>query len=387
MNPTDFIHIDLCDTEFLLRSLEPEWNALLARSSATGPFLSWEYISAWWDANKRDAGLRVLTARDLTGELRGIAPMMVARGWRGVRRGFQHLAFIGGIGDSMAEYQEFIVEAGFEKKVAPLFCEALLRKQGGDWDVLHCPVIPADSLVLGAMSRRLDELGTPARIIGRRCAAWGRLPATFEEFESAMSRSFRSRLNNRRNAVEKHHSSAWRMATSPADAHQMLDTMAALARARWGSDSLAYHTPEFMDLHRELANRLLPTGGMELIELSLEGRPAAVACFFVRGRHAYVFQILWDPGHSELALGNVLISEVVRHCIEVRRLTHIDFMASPGDDVGWKSHWTTEKAPLVDIEIPNPDRLRGSAFGLLRSVKTWHDTRPMRATTVLSSSL
>src|SRR5262245_65719792 len=55
--------------------LRSEWNDLLSRSSADTIFLTWEWLSSWWEcyAGPNDA-LHIVTVRENTGELIGIFP-------------------------------------------------------------------------------------------------------------------------------------------------------------------------------------------------------------------------------------------------------------------------------------------------------------------------
>jgi len=64
------------------KTLEPQWKALLAESYSNMPFLSFEWLTTWWDCFGRDKSLRfVLLHRN--GRLVGIAPLMEITEWAG----------------------------------------------------------------------------------------------------------------------------------------------------------------------------------------------------------------------------------------------------------------------------------------------------------------
>src|SRR5262245_12796700 len=62
------------DQEFL--ALRAEWNDLLSRSSSDTIFLTWEWLSSWWEsyAGAGDV-LQIIVVRDRTSELIGILPL------------------------------------------------------------------------------------------------------------------------------------------------------------------------------------------------------------------------------------------------------------------------------------------------------------------------
>src|ERR1044071_4898076 len=87
-----------------LRRLGPAWNALLARSGSDCIFLTWEWISTWWEIFGASHRLLVLVARE-GGELRGIAPLMIGRSRRHNRSPLlRRLMFIGQDSDVYPEY-------------------------------------------------------------------------------------------------------------------------------------------------------------------------------------------------------------------------------------------------------------------------------------------
>src|SRR5215207_1935799 len=81
------------------RKLEPEWNALLQQSQSNCIFLTWEWISTWWEIFGADFEMRVLTSHDPSGKLRGIAPLMIGREQASFARNFRCLMIIGQRGD------------------------------------------------------------------------------------------------------------------------------------------------------------------------------------------------------------------------------------------------------------------------------------------------
>jgi len=66
-------------------ALAPEWDELLADSDARALFLTWTWISTWWEVFGADRRLYILAARDASGTLLGLAPLMVQRAFGAFR--------------------------------------------------------------------------------------------------------------------------------------------------------------------------------------------------------------------------------------------------------------------------------------------------------------
>src|SRR5262245_4759093 len=104
--------------------LRDEWTALLADSSAASPFLTWEWLYAWWTHLRDARALHLLTAR-CGGRLVGVAPLSVARGrfsWP------SRLEFLG-IGWAGSDYLDVIARVGFEARCADAFSAAVQSRR------------------------------------------------------------------------------------------------------------------------------------------------------------------------------------------------------------------------------------------------------------------
>jgi len=67
--------VDLINQVDRFADLQAEWTDLLGQSSANNPFLSWEWLHAWWVHLAGTRRLQILTARSDDGRLIGIAPL------------------------------------------------------------------------------------------------------------------------------------------------------------------------------------------------------------------------------------------------------------------------------------------------------------------------
>ena len=91
-------------------ALRAEWTDVLQHSAANNPFLSWEWLHAWWTHLRGSRTLEIVTVRDEDDRLIGIAPLCASRGrlpW------LRRLEFLG-TGWAGSDYLDLIVRDGYE---------------------------------------------------------------------------------------------------------------------------------------------------------------------------------------------------------------------------------------------------------------------------------
>ena len=185
-NPTQF------------HALRERWTHLLQSASGSNLFLTFEWLSTWWDVFGEGKELFVLLAED-QGELVAIAPLYAhTRTIAGVS-----LREIGLLGNQSvgSDFLGFIIKAGREPEALAAFGEALKQESG--WDRLILDDVDGDSALVSRF-RSLD-LTQRCYVSQRRastCPAMT-LPATWEEFMSQPDKIFKRIVQ--RECVKKLH--------------------------------------------------------------------------------------------------------------------------------------------------------------------------------------
>src|SRR5215813_14471240 len=106
--------VDLINQVDRFADLRAEWIDLLRHSSANNPFLSWEWLHAWWVHLAGTRRLQILTARSDGGRLIGIAPLCASRGrWSWLSQ----LEFLATV-LAGSDYMDVIGRRGFEDECA-----------------------------------------------------------------------------------------------------------------------------------------------------------------------------------------------------------------------------------------------------------------------------
>ena len=103
--------VDLIESVDGFARLAPEWNTLLRASEADCPFLTHEWLLAWWKHLGRSRKLQLLAVRD-DDELIALAPLCLVSGPAGM---FSRLEFLG-TGHAGSDYLDLIVRRGRERE-------------------------------------------------------------------------------------------------------------------------------------------------------------------------------------------------------------------------------------------------------------------------------
>lgn len=297
-----------------LQLLASAWNPLLERSASNTPFLTWEWVSTWWEIYGARSGLHVLTAHDPSGALVGLAPLKRARRLLFSTLPVEVAEFIGDGSDVNPEYLDFVIERGHEAAVVEAFADHLLNDSRVDG--VHLRPLAADSanatLFQGAIGRRgaylalTPEAACPVLV----------LPETYDAFLASRSRNYRKKIGEyeRRGAREL----GFRVSQS-ASLDEVEADMSALVRlhhARWDGRSQAFGTTKYVEFHRRLAGRFFERGWLRLFSLEKATGPVALLYCFAYARRYYYYQAGRDPAHARHRVGLLLMHQAIRQAIE-----------------------------------------------------------------------
>jgi hypothetical protein len=146
-----------------LDSLRPEWDQLLAESTADSAFLSWDWVRAWWAVYGDPSELSIVEARTAEGRLVGLAPLKISRRLLGRRV----VGFLGQGGGVTPEYLDFVVKSGWEAVAIPAMLRSLVAESGVRKFDLR--TIPAQSPTVEIILRTLEQTGVVRQTEHSRC--------------------------------------------------------------------------------------------------------------------------------------------------------------------------------------------------------------------------
>lgn len=345
-------------------ALAPHWDDLLARSATRTPFLTWDWVSLWWDEYRNDFQPALGVVRGESGDPLAIAPLVIGRPAAGARRALRHITFFGGIGDITSEGMDFLVPRGLEDSLTPMLCEVFRRTRGA-WDAARLPMMHEESPNLPHLLSALRGPGSGAGIVERQPSRFIKLPDSWEGIEKSHGNNWRS--NHRRKWRRMIQDHAGRPLAGgvdlPADA--AFDALLELHARRWSAEESLFLRERARSFHRRLAQRWLPSGRLDISLLELEGRPGAATYCFLHDRRAWFYQAGWNADYGSISIGKLAIAWSIQ-CAIRRGMAEFDFL--PGD-YSYKEEWSDSVRHVVEVEAFSPSSPRAALFRLLRFCK------------------
>ena len=390
-----------------LRALAPRWNALLQASGSDSIFLTWEWISIWWDVFGKNFSLRVLTAHNDAGELVGIAPLMIGRMRSPTRASFRALMLIGQQGDTMAEYLDFIIQAGREAEITAEFCAFIQTDLAAEWDFVFFERILTTSPNLPTLASRLSHAGFSAVLDGELKSPFAALGGTppperrlqaaaadqstslppeggvpilsapetgqdasggsWPDFLAAKSRNFRNQWNNSWNRLQAEGDVKFLFAGRDLPLATALAEVTRLHRERWEDKSASFKTENYLKFHERLCERFHAEGWLLLLLLSVNGKNVAVRYDYVYANKLWCMQGGWSPEYAAKRVGTLLTGKVIEWGIE-HGLREYDFL---GGDSDYKRRWSNGERVMINLTAGNATTFRGRLWRWNRGLENF----------------
>jgi len=334
-----------------LEALRAEWSALFDAAADRSPFLSWEWLAAWWRAFGGRREPWILEARDGAGTLAGLLLLAGGAGPLGLRR-WRLL----GNGVTGADGLDVLARA----RDAPAVREALSRALVGaarEWDVLDLEDLPCGSPTVGMLRRLLGAGGATAHVErGFVCPGFA-LRGTFEAHLARVPR--RETYGRRVRWLARQPGFRIDVATTPAEAPEALEDLLRLHRLRWAAEGGSAGIPPgaVEDFHRDVVPRLAARGWLRLYRLHVGGGAVAAVYGLEVGRRFFYYQSGYDPAWSARSPGLVLVGRTIEDAYQ-RGLADYDFLRGTEP---YKLEWASDRRETCTLRLRAPSLRAGTA--------------------------
>lgn len=328
------LEVELLTSAEAFHSLAREWDQLLCESASRNIFLTWEWISTWWELFGANLQAWILLARDVpSGRLTGVAPFVLRR--HPFRGGpYRELSFFGNIVGA-ADHLDVLSRVGHEDVVAAAFVD-FLKKHWHQWDVVRLDGMAPESLLVAL----LRQQSTRATMDRKSVCPFLRLPARREEFLAMLDRGVRANLRRRAKRLHEdtHGAVEYQRVSSADELPAALESLFRLhqeLRAERGEQG-AFHDPAVRDFHQRLSERFLRGDRLRLYLLKAKGRAIAAAYCFRYDDTVSFYQTGYDRGWARYGPGKAIIAHAI--CSAIEEGAHeFDFLR--GAEL-YKTQWT-----------------------------------------------
>jgi len=282
-------------------ALRRHWDGLLAASGANNPFLTFEWLNAWWANLGGNARLQTIAVWS-DNELIAIAPLMSTRspGW------FTRLEFLGS-GHAGSDYLDLIVRRGRESEALDSLADFIASKR----QTLRLEHVPETSLA-AHVARRLQDCGWTTSIVANGiCPVIDLGGHTWESYLAARGRAHRANVRRRLRALGD---MSLERVTTDAQRDEALSALFAFHEWRFSAQggSTAFLTPALRAFHQDATRQALERGWLRMYVLRLNGVPAAVMYGFAYNGQFYFYQHGFDERYRNQSIGLVLMALTIR---------------------------------------------------------------------------
>ena len=352
------------------RRLLAEWSRLLDEASEPEVFLSPEWIIAWMRHYGGECEAFLITARDESGELVGLAPFYRRRLGPGALRGPRVLAFLGdeGVG---SEYLGLLARKAAEET----FLSALTRNLDGEWSLADLRGLRENHHFTDQVIRMLGARA-PDRIHRERhpCASI-MLPRDYESYLASLATKFRTTVRYRSNKLIKNFKVRLLRTSRQEELEGHLERFFVMHQVRWEAEG---HPGSFYYLrkkafYREVAEGFLRRGWLRFYHLEVDGVIRAAQFGFAFRGVLHSLQEAFDCRFRPQGVGGVgvvLRGMAIREGI-VEGLESYDFLGGAEE---FKTRWGTTSHYVQHARIGAPGLTGGLAYlgtARLRDSKLW----------------
>jgi len=358
--------IESVGSETALASMRGEWDDLLGRSSANGPFLRHAWLSRWWESFGDELGLNILTCREERGgSLLGVAPLY-RRATKQRPRAFHSMCFMGDVGVGSVGLSAFAVPE-LEGDIFSLFRDHLFH-DGVGWDVLDLRFMDSEQPFVRSVSTwRRARIASSMRV----CPVVA-LPADWEAYLGGLSKHMRHEVRRSLRRVAER-GLELEIVKDESDLPQAFEDFVCLhvsrMREKLGPDyDLAEPQKEFT---LGAMTDLLAEGRLRLMFLRTEDRRIGVLYLFRYGDTMFAEQSGFDGGEAKQDVLRSLWAKAIEAAID-ENCTALNLLLG---DQSYKYKWgVTSESKQASIRVYG-DSLAASAA---RARDAWRDLSPGR---------
>jgi len=343
---------------------EADWARLLARSSADPLFLSWDWLTLWWQCF---AGA-LSAAPEIVGfyrgdDLVGVAPLYRRRVVRSRVIPATSVQLIGvswrDSGPLMSEYIDILATTEETDAVRRTCARVLLGERA--WTEWVIGFTAAGRQWCDAFERSEPGQQHYVRDLDRLVSYQADLSRGFEEYLRGLGQSTRRSMWHLRHRLAQQGNVSLELL--PAEKIESgFSDLNRLHQVRWQRPAFTGRSLEF---HTRLARRLASGGELALSRLSVGGRVVSVLYDIRKNARQYNISMGFDPSFgARFSLGLIHLGYAMEAAVE-RGVSIYDFLGGPGQHSDYKAHLSQMRRTLSCVQV-----LRGY---LLPSLYRWHD--------------
>ncbi len=292
-------------------TLQPEWNDLVARSSANTIFSTWEWQSNWWRVY-HPGDLWLLAIRDDADKLVGIASFFITDEEKG-----RTLHFVGS--EDVTDYLDLIIDT--EQADKAYKCLVGYIAQASDkYDRMVLCNIPQQSPSLDSFVQALTDCRYEVKVEQRDVCPVIRLDGTWDDYLEALDKKQRHELRRklrRAEGAQKMGVMKWHFVDDTHDMDAQIEQLFDLMRTSQHEKAKFLQDEQHVAFFKSIIPLAHKAGWLNLSFLTMNDKPISAYLNFDYHNHILVYNSGIDPSqHGNLSPGIVLLAFLVQDAID-----------------------------------------------------------------------
>jgi hypothetical protein len=361
-NQINMYRIEKVDTEEGFFSLREEWNNLLEKTKAPNIFLTWEVLYCVWKeyvSSHRDK-LYILTARDNSGKLIGIAPFVLSqfRAFNTLSLPVREIKFLSA-GAICNNYLDFLTIPGEDEILFKSFFEYLFSPaESKKWDIIDLTDLRDTSPSIDYLSSYASHRGLMVKKNPSFIHPFIPIPVSWEEYLQSLSTKTRRNVRYYTRKLEERFGCRYQLIEEGKNIEKIMNILVEWLRLRW--EHTDDYWSNFRDFHLKLAHELAQKRRLQIDTLTIDKQFIAISYGFKYAKIKYGYAIAFDPKWSNYSPGTVLLGKIIKQAI-AENLSEFDTLRL--DKSHYKLKLSSQKEDISSLIIVKPN-ITGRMFFL-----------------------
>ena len=330
-------------------SLQTSWRELEKLAGNNNPFLTFEWLDAWWRHFGEHKQLCVLIAEE-EGAVVGIAPLMLVREF-----GFTKLQFLG---RPFSDYSDFLAVPNREDIVLRIlgYCDQILR-----WDQVELEGVPEISPNLASFRSHWAERRGITRLNVTLVAPFVPLSTSWDDFRASLRPKVLKDTSRRMRRLQDRGPVTFELCEDLDSALAMLDHLAVQKSARYETTGARGIFREFgmLEFLKDATRGLWNRGAVHITSLVQGGNPLAIHFGFQCGETFMHYMPSFDDRYAKYSVGRLLNFQLLEMCFR-NGIKEFDFL--PGDEA-YKHQWSRRSRSMFRFAAYAPSVKGFALFG------------------------
>ncbi|RJQ84527.1 MAG: GNAT family N-acetyltransferase [Desulfobacteraceae bacterium] len=329
-----------------LESISGKWNAFIRSSTNDNIFLTYEWISSWWQSFKSDARtFYFLLACDSRQTIVGAFPFQIVRRRFGRLLHLRLLQFIGRGGfDHETEYNTFMMPPTLPGQETNVYAAVAdyLNAHNDDWDVLILANLLATHKSTPVLESEFKKKFKAVRSKQENNYVIV-LSQTYDAFLNGLSRNQRRSFTRRLKGIQKDRAASFSIITKEHEIENYLRDYYLLVHQRhnWTPSK---EKEVFMKL---LCRELARSGWLRCYLLTLNTIPSATIFGFCYNKKYYAYKAAYNPEFFSLSPGTALYAFAIQNEI-AHGSEALDYLLG---EYAYKQYWCNDVRTVDYIQI------------------------------------